>query len=140
MRAFLDTSVLVAAFYADHEHHGPSLDLLVRHGRKGAGCGAYSLAEVYASLTSMPGKHRVSGDEALLYIGSIREFTTVVALSAEESLRALQEGARERAAGGATYDLLLAHCALKANAEHLYTWNVRHFQRFPSVADRVRTP
>lgn len=140
MKAFLDTSVLVAAFYSDHENHAPSLDLLVRHGRKSTGCGAHSLAEVYASLTGMPGKHRVGGDEALLYIGSIREFASVVALTGEEYFRALEDGAKETVAGGSTYDLLLAHCAIKAKAEILYTWNVRHFQRFPGVADRLRTP
>ncbi len=30
MKAFLDTSVLVATFYADHEHHRPSIDLFLR--------------------------------------------------------------------------------------------------------------
>lgn len=140
MKAFLDTSVLVAVFYGDHEHHAASLDLFLRHGRKGGACGAHSLAEVYASLTGMPGKNRVGGDEALLYIGSIREHLSVVSLTIEEYQRALEEAARERVAGGSVYDLVLAHCALKADAAGLYTWNTRHFQRFAAVADRVRTP
>jgi predicted nucleic acid-binding protein len=29
--------------------------------------------------------------------------------------------------GGAVYDGLVAACALKAGANHLYAWNVRHF-------------
>ncbi len=38
------------------------------------GCrGAHSLAEVYSTLTRMPGKHRISGEQAMLFIGSIRE-------------------------------------------------------------------
>jgi hypothetical protein len=61
------TSVLVAAFYADHEQHPPSIDLFLRFRKKDACCGAHSLAEVYATLTAMPGKRRVSGDEALLF-------------------------------------------------------------------------
>ena len=59
MKAFLDTSVLVATFYADHEHHPPSIDLFVRFGMKNACCGAHSLAEVYAVLTAMSGRRRV---------------------------------------------------------------------------------
>ena len=31
MKAFLDTSVLVAAFYGDHEHHEPSIELFLRY-------------------------------------------------------------------------------------------------------------
>jgi predicted nucleic acid-binding protein len=45
----------------------------------------------------------------------------------------------ETVAGGAIYDALLAGCALKAKAEILYTWNVRHFQRFTTLL-RVETP
>ena len=28
--------------------------------------------------------------------------------------------------GGGIYDAMLAHCALKAEAETIYTWNDRH--------------
>lgn len=51
MKAFLDTSVLVATFYADHEHHSPSIDLFLRFGKKYACCGAHSLAENSLVLT-----------------------------------------------------------------------------------------
>lgn len=45
-------------------------------------CGAHSLAEVYSTLTRMPGKHRISGEQAMLFIGSIRERLSSIALSA----------------------------------------------------------
>jgi len=64
VKASLDTSVLVATFYADHEHHAPSIDLFLRFGKNTACCAAHSLAEVYAILTGMPGSRRVSGNEA----------------------------------------------------------------------------
>jgi hypothetical protein len=32
-------------------------------------CGAHSLAEVCSTLTRMPGKHRISGEQAMLFIG-----------------------------------------------------------------------
>ena len=141
MKAFLDTSVLVATFYADHEHHPPSIDLFLRFGRRDACCGAHSLAEVYATLTGMPGKRRVSGDEAMLFLGDIRERLTLVALDEEEYFQMAQACAAGGLASGAIYDAILGHCALKAEAKTIYTWNTKDFLRLPSpIAGRVKSP
>ena len=114
MKAFLDTSVLVATFYADHEHHAPSIDLFLRFAKKDACCGAHSVAEVYATLTGMPGKRRVSGDEAMLFVGNIREHMTLIALDDQEYFQMAQACAANDIVGGAIYDAILGHCALKA--------------------------
>lgn len=140
MKAFLDTSVLVATFYADHEHHLLSIDLFLRFGKKEACCGAHSLAEVYATLTGMPGKRRVSGNEALLFLGDIRERLTLVALDDQEYFQMAEASAAASLISGAIYDAILGHCALKANAEIIYTWNTKDFMRIPAVAGRVRSP
>ncbi len=141
MKAFLDTSVLVATFYADHEHHAPSIDLFLRFGKKEACCGAHSLAEVYATLTGMPGRRRVSGDEALLFLGDIRDRLTLIALDGPAYFRMAETSAAAQLAGGAIYDAILGHCALKANAEIIYTWNMKDFLRLPpTIAARVRMP
>ena len=141
MKAFLDTSVLVAAFFADHEHHLPSIDLFLRFGKKDACCGAHSLAEVYATLTGMPAKHRVSGNEALLFLGDIRERLTLVALDDQEYFQVAEACAAAGLASGAIYDAILGHCALKAQAMVIYTWNIKDFLRLsPAIAGRVRNP
>ncbi len=141
MRAFLDTSVLVATFYADHERHAASLDLFLRFGRGDACCGAHSLAEVYATLTSMPPPRRVSGEQALLFLGDIRNRLTLVALDEQEYSQMAEAAAAAGLAGGAIYDAILGHCALKAGAETIYTWNAKDFLRLPpAIADRVKTP
>lgn len=141
MKAFLDTSVLVATFYGDHEHHEPSAELFLRHEPREAGCAAHSLAEVYASLTSMPGKYRASADEAMLFLSSIRERLTIVTLSKDGYFKALESSAAAGVAGGSIYDALLAHCALKAGAETIYTWNIKHFKRLGTeIARLVTTP
>jgi predicted nucleic acid-binding protein len=44
MKAFLDTSVLVATFYADHEHHEPSFKLFVRQEKKSAAAAPWARA------------------------------------------------------------------------------------------------
>ena len=84
MKALLDTSVLVATFYGDREHHEPSIELFLRHAKSEACCAAHSLAEVYASVTGMPEKYRVSADEAILFLGNVRERLSLVVLTDKE--------------------------------------------------------
>ena len=141
MKGFFDTSVLVPLFYRDHVHHRPSQELFIRFNQSTGSCGAHSLAEVYATLTRMPGKRRISGEQAMLFIGNIRERLSIVALNSEEYARALQASAVRGIVGGAIYDAMLAQCVLKAKAETIYTWNVRYYaQCGPEVVGRVRTP
>ena len=141
MKAFLDTSVLVATFYAQHEHHTPSIDLFLRFDKNDACCAAHSLAEIYSVLTGRTGRDRVSGDGALLFLGNVRERLTTIALDPQEYFAALEASAPLGIAGGATYDALLGYCAMKAEAQSIYTWNVKDFQRLgPTIAARVKTP
>lgn len=137
MKAFLDTSVLVPAFYGDHIHHTASLDLLTRFGKEDAGCGAHSLVEVYSTLTRMPGKHRISSEQGMLFIGSIRERLTVVALNEKEYADMLKQFSAIGVVGGTIYDALLAACALKAKAKSLYSWNLRHYAQFGSEVTQI---
>lgn len=141
MKAFFDTSALVPVFYGDHVHHKDSIDLFIQFDRSSGYCGAHSLAEVYSTLTRMPGKHRVGTDQAMLFIGSIRERLSIVALSGDEYADALQSSAALGIVGGGIYDAMLAHCALKAQVETIYTWNTRHYaQCGGEVTKRLRTP
>jgi len=141
MKAFLDTNVLVAVFYGDHPHHDASLSLFVRFAKRDVSCGAHSLVEVYAALTRMPGRQRISGEQAMLFVHNIRERLTVVGLTADEYAEALDRFAGLGVVGGAIYDGMLARCALKARAEKLFTWNARHFEQFgPEIARLLDTP
>lgn len=141
MKAFLDTSVLVAAFYATHEHHRPSFELFVNQNPKSACTAARCLAEVYATLTGMPGRDRANGDEAMLYLGNVRERLAIVTLDSDEYFRAMERATATGAIGGGIYDAILGECALKAKAQSIYTWNLKHFRRLrPEVAGRAKTP
>lgn len=141
MKAFLDTSVLVAAFYAHDHRHRSSLDLLVRNGKSNACCGVHNLAETYATLTGMPGRHRVSADRALLFLEDVRAHLTLIVLQEAEYVHVLRSAAETGLVGGAIYDALLGRCALKAGAEAIYTWNEKDFRRLGSeIAERVRSP
>jgi predicted nucleic acid-binding protein len=139
MKAFLDTSVLVPAFYRPHVHHVESMRLFLQSDRVSACCGAHSLAEFYSTVTRMPG--RIAGDQAMLLTSEIRERLSVVTLDCYDYARALGKSAALGVSGGTTYDALLAECALKAGAEAIFTWNLRHYSLLgPEVAGRLRRP
>jgi predicted nucleic acid-binding protein len=141
MKAFLDTSVLVPVFYGDHVHHLASLELFIQFNKSSGCCGAHSLAEVYSTLTRMPGKHRLSGAQTMLFIGDIRERLSVVSLTGDEYAETLEASASLGIVGGSIYDAMLAYCAIKAGAETIYSWNTRHYaQCGPDVTRRLRTP
>ena len=141
MKSFFDTSVLIPTFLEDHEHHQASLEAFLKAGQKRGCCGAHSLAEVYSTLTRLPGKHRLSGEQVLLFLGNIRDRLTIVTLEAQEYYATMEEAAAAGIVGGTVYDALLARCALKARADTIYTWNLKHFQQFgPEVTKRIRTP
>jgi predicted nucleic acid-binding protein len=141
VKYFFDTSVLIPCFVEDHQHHEASLKVFLRADKKQACCGAHSLAEFYATATRYPGKHLLNGEQVLLFLENILERLTIVTLTADEYYNALKEAAAAGVVGGTIYDALLAKCAMKAGADCIYTWNVKHFQQFSSdIVKRVRTP
>jgi hypothetical protein len=56
-------------------------------------CGAHSLVEVFSTLTRMPGKHRISGAQAMLFVGSIYERLSLVPLEGDEYAKPLEAAA-----------------------------------------------
>ena len=140
MRAFFDTSVLIPVFMEDHEHHERSLKAFVAADQKRDCCAAHSLAEVYSTMTRLPGRHRLSGEQVLLFLENIRERLTLVTLTGDEYHATIKEAADAGVIGGAIDDALIARCALKAKVDALYTWNARHFQQFGvAIVKRLRT-
>lgn len=141
MKSFFDTSVLVAAVLASHQQHKRSLTVFAEADRKTACCAAHTLAELYATLTRMPGRQRIVSDQALLFLDEVEERLDLIYLNAREYRVAINQAARHGVLGGTIYDALLGQCALKAGATRILTWDVAHFQRLgPEIADRVQTP
>jgi predicted nucleic acid-binding protein len=139
MKAFFDTSVLVPIFYGAHEHHHDSMRLFLEADKRKACCGAHSLAELYSTVTRMPG--RISGNEAMLLIPEVRKRLSVITLDADEYVSTLEKSAALGISGGSVYDALLAACAIKAKAETIYSWNTRHYTLCGSdVTARLRRP
>jgi len=58
----------------------------------------------------------------------IRDRLTLVSLTEPEYFAAL-ESTSDTIVGAAAYDALIAHCAIKAGADTLLTWNIRDLSR-----------
>lgn len=141
MKAFFDTSVLVAAFWGGHVHHQPSVKLLGAANKKQFACGIHSMAEVYAVMTALPVKPMIPPEQALLFVEEIRDRLALVSLTGEDYFNAIQRAAERGFTSGRVYDALLLACAAKVHAETIYSWNVNHFRALsPGLASRIRTP
>ena len=140
MRLFFDSSVLIPVFYADHPRHALSTQLFLSSAKNEAFCALRTLGEVYAVLTGLPLRPRISGPDGIDIVRQIRDRVTVVSLTEAEYVAAI-ELASAFVVGGAIYDALIARCAIKAKADVLLTWNLRDFTRFgDEVARLVKTP
>jgi predicted nucleic acid-binding protein len=142
VKAFFDSSVLVAAFYGAHVHHAASLAAIQTTSKKTASCAAHTLAEVYSVMTRLPVRPRISPDQGLLFIESIRERFSVVALSEKEYFEVIAAAAGRGVGDGKIYDALILRCAEKSKAEIVYTWNLEDFRQLASVevAARIKAP
>jgi predicted nucleic acid-binding protein len=141
LRLFLDSSVLVPVFLAEHPHHAPSLRLYTRCDPDIAGCASHSLAEVYSTLTRLPLPHRATPDQAIEFLENIHSRFRLVSLEGDDYLASIREAAANRISGGAIYDALIARCAVQADADQIFTWNTRHYQLLGAeVSKRIKSP
>ncbi len=131
-RFMCDTSCLVAALCAWHEHHERTVsELGIRaRDREELVVAADSLAETYAVLTRLPSPHRLGAEDAMTLLEANWRTTSGVHLTVEETWRALRGAQQLGVAGGQTYDAIIAACASKAGAATLVTWNLNHFTAF----------
>jgi len=141
VKAFFDTSVLVAAFLGDHVHHQASLRAFAPSKPNNAACSLHTMAEVFAVLSSLPVKPLISPEQAGLFVDEVYKRLTPVSLDEDEYYKTIHDAAERGVAGGRIYDALLLQCARKCKAEIVYTWNLNHFRAIaPDLAKRVHTP
>ncbi len=140
MRAFLDTSVLIAAARAADLRHQASRKLWAQLEPGTGACAAHSLAELYATLTGMKAPNRFLPDQAMLILEQVGATLTCVPLGSEVS-EAIQNLAKMKLYGGIVSDALILACARKCEAEVIYTWNEKHFKMVaPDLAHRILSP
>ena len=140
MRTFFDSSALVPVFYADHPRHSVSAWAFLLARREDSFCALRTLGEVYAVLTGLPLRPRITGADGLDVVRQIRDRLTLVSLTETEYVGTIQ-AASATITGGAIYDAFIARCATKVSADVLLTWNQRDFTRLGDhIARLVRTP
>lgn len=130
MTAFFDTSVLVGAFYGDHPRYAACLRLLEDASKKTHFCAAHAVAELYAVMTRLPVRPRITPEQGLLFVENIRDYLSIVTLSAAEQFEATADAARRGLGGAKVYDLLTGKCAAKAGAERIYALNYSELARW----------
>ena len=131
MARFLpDTSCMIAALCAWHEHHEAAAAELNQRLARGDTLivAAPALAETYAVLTRLPSPHRLSAADALAVIdGSFMASHQIVALGARAYRALLRQAPAAGVLGGHTYDVVIARCGLDAKIAMLLTFNPKHF-------------
>jgi len=141
VKALLDTSVLVPAFVGSLPRHAPALACYRTSLAEGNELfvAAHSLAEVYAVLTRLPVRPRISGGAARRIIReNIVARSRVVSLAARDHDAVLDRMADLGLTGGTVYDALIVQAALKAKVDKLFTFNAAHFRRvWPRAGDRL---
>lgn len=144
MRVLLDTSVLVAALVRSHPRHSQGRPWLTRAlaGEVGLVVAAHTLAELHATLTSLPVRPRISPHTAArLRDDNLPPETEIVALTAEDYRVVLERVTELGLAGGVVYDGLIARAAEIAAVDRLLTLNERDFRRaWPQGDDRIGGP
>jgi predicted nucleic acid-binding protein len=138
-----DTSVMIAAMCAWHEHHEQALTELERRlaARESLVVAAPALVEAYAVLTRLPPPHRMSPPDAntLLETNFLAEGTLAV-LNGKAYRSSLREAAAHGVAGGRTYDWVIAACAKAARVKVLLTFNARDFVGLRLDGIELRVP
>ncbi len=127
----LDTSVVVAALLAWHEHHARALPVVQ------AALAAEEppilplpvVVESFAVLTRLPAPWRLApADAHALLARTFRARARVVGLDGPEAWDLLDAAIVSGTAGGATYDALVGACARKAGATRIATFDRRGFE------------
>jgi predicted nucleic acid-binding protein len=145
VKVYLDTNILVAASFQEHQHHVQSFDL-VRAVKEGAFAGyisTHGLAEFYSVLTRAPFSPRVHPAEAGRFLDdNILPYFELIALSADDYKAVLRSGANNGLIGGVVFDALHLYSAQKARCDRIYTFNVKDFRSLApaDLADRISAP
>jgi predicted nucleic acid-binding protein len=127
-----------------HPMHDVSVPWL-RRGRAGEFgflVASHTVAELYAVLTTLPIRPRISPESASRLIGeNLGGNAKTISLSAADYRQTVDRMAAMGLTGGVIYDALIARAAQKSRAERLLTLDLADFERvWPEGRHLLRTP
>ena len=144
MKVLIETSPLIAALVETHPDHATSLRWLERARRReiqGVIC-AHTLAELYAILTRLPLRQRLSAViVAQLIESEILANFEVIELTVADYSAVIAHLSSSGLGGGIIYDAILAQAAVKSGAERIITLNAKDFRRaYPGLSAEIVVP
>ena len=134
--ALLDSNVVVAMLAKNHEHHHPSLQLVLDDVRPRFAVCAHSYAEAYSTLTRQgeQAPFRFSPELAWKALESVRAITVLVGLTPAQTFDAIRSYAQSGGVGARLYDRLIGEAAIAHEIGVILTWNLGHMRSlFPSL-------
>ena len=140
MKTLFDTSIIVAALVEAHPIHQRAFPWLKQAKANDFELivAGHTLAELYAVLSTLPTKPRISPAMAWRLIHeNIEAVGKIVSLSATEYSSVIKKISEMGLTGGITYDALIAKVAEKSKVEQLLTLNSDHFKRVWPEGEKI---
>jgi predicted nucleic acid-binding protein len=144
MKILLDTSTLVAGLVEDHPAHERALPWLqrIKNGSNTGVISAHTLAELYAILTSLPLRPRLTPRSVQRLIeDDVLACFEVIPLTESDYQTVISRLSDLGITGDAVYDALIAQAAVNASVDQVVTLNQRDFLRVhPELASKIISP
>ena len=144
MKILFDTSVIIAALVESHPMHKRAFPWLkqAKANKFEMIVASHTIAELYAVLSTLPTKPRISPLTARKLINeNIESISKIVSLTPEEYKSVIKQVSELGLVGGITYDALIAKVAQKSKVEKLLTLNIDHFNRaWPGGQETIFLP
>ena len=140
MKILFDTSVIIAALVESHPMHQRAFPWLKQSKKNEFELiiAGHTMAELYAVLSTLPTKPRISPAVAWRLIHeNIEAIAKIVSLSAAEYSSVIKKISERGLVGGITYDALIAKVAAKSKVEQLLTLNPDHFKRVWPEGEKI---
>ena len=140
MKTLFDTSVIIAALVESHPMHSRAFPWLKQAKLKSFELivASHTLAELYAVLSTLPIKPRISPAVAWRLIHeNFETISKVISLTATEYSDVIKHLSESGLSGGIVYDALIARVAQKAKVKRLLTFNSEHFKRVWPMGDNI---
>ena len=140
MKILFDTSVIIAALVESHPMHQRAFPWLkkAKEHHFELIIASHTIAELYAVLSTLPTKPRISPAAAWRLVHeNIEAIGKIVSLTAAEYSSVIKKISERGLVGGITYDALIAKVAEKSKVERLMTLNPGHFKQVWPEGDKI---